>query len=242
MPIARKVSVTALYTALVTVATLAFTIYVPATRGYFNVGESAVYLAALLGGARVGAFAGGVGSMLADILLGYYMFAPATLVIKGLEGGILGILAARQPKLSAVKWRILSAIASLAVFGLVLAIGTTFYSGTSEVTVGLPWVGSLSFTVELSILFWAAVAAAVGLVVAYASLSASPESGYLALSSMLSGSVMVLGYFLYEQLVLGYVAIAEVPFNIGQVIVGVSIAVPAYASLRAASRPGNKGP
>ena len=40
---------------------------------------------------------------------------------------------------------------------------------------------------------------------------------------------MVAGYFVYEQLVLGYpmgVALAEVPFNLVQMAVGLVIAVP----------------
>jgi len=47
---------------------------------------------------------------------------------------------------------------------------------------------------------------------------------------------MVLGYYLYEEFVLGYVALAEVPFNVGQVLVGITIAIPAYNSLRALQR------
>jgi len=236
MRVARDIPVTAFYTSLVTVATVAFTIYVPATRGYFNVGESAVFLAALLGGARIGAFAGGVGSMLADLLLGYYLFAPATLVIKGFEGLLLGVLASRRPDLQEKGWRLLSIAASAVVFSLVLAIGTLFYSGSSEVTIGLPWIGSYSFVVELSLAFWAVVGGAIAIIVAYASFSARQEAGYVALAALASGSLMVAGYFLYEQLFLGYAAIAEVPFNIGQVLVGITIAIPAYASLKVISR------
>ncbi|MEN3036668.1 MAG: ECF transporter S component, partial [Candidatus Methanosuratincola petrocarbonis] len=217
MRLARDIPVTAFYTSLVTVATVAFTIYVPATRGYFNVGESAVFLAALLGGARIGAFAGGVGSMFADLILGYYLFAPATLVIKGFEGLLLGVLASRRPKLQERGWRLLSALASALVFLLVLAIGTLFYSGPSEVSIGLPWIGSYDFVVELSFAFWALVGGAIAIVVAYASFSARQEAGYTTISALVSGSVMVVGYFLYEQLFLGYAAIAEVPFNVGQV-------------------------
>ncbi|MEJ5293382.1 MAG: ECF transporter S component [Candidatus Methanosuratincola sp.] len=236
MRIARDIPVTAFYTSLVAVATVAFTIYVPATRGYFNVGESAVFLAALLGGARIGAFAGGVGSMLADLVLGYYLFAPATLVIKGLEGFLLGVLVSRRPELQKRWWRLLSIAAGVIVFSLIFAVGTFFYSGSSEVSIGLPWIGSYSFVVELSSAFWALVGGAVALLVAYASFSARQEAGYIALSALASGSVMVVGYFLYEQLFLGYAAIAEVPFNIGQVLVGITIAIPAYASLKVISR------
>ena len=46
---------------------------------------------------------------------------------------------------------------------------------------------------------------------------------------ILGGLEMVSGYFLYEVFVLGYtvpVALAEVPFNIVQLIVGLAVAVP----------------
>jgi uncharacterized membrane protein len=89
---AIQLALTALSTSLVCVATIIFSIYVPQTRGFFNFGETMVYAVALLFGPFIGSFAGGVGSMFADILLGYYQYAPATLVIKALEGGLVGFL------------------------------------------------------------------------------------------------------------------------------------------------------
>jgi hypothetical protein len=65
-----------------------------------------------------------------------------------------------------------------------------------------------------------------------AGLLSGPEVGWLILSAMASGMIMVTGYFLYEQLILGLAAVIEVPFNLGQVTVGVLLAVPAYKSLK----------
>ena len=48
-------------------------------------------------------------------------------------------------------------------------------------------------------------------------------------SVLIGGLEMVTGYFIYEQLVLGYtwsVALAEVPFNIVQMTIGLVVAVP----------------
>ncbi len=233
---ARAVPLYAFYTGLVAVATLIFTIFVPATRGYFNVGESAVYAVALLAGARAGAFAGGVGSMIADIALGYYIFAPATLLVKGAEGGLLGFLSSRQPSLSQRSWRVLSAAIAVGIALAIFAVGSTFYVGESEVTVGLPLLGQVTLLLSLSAYVWASVGIAVGaLILALAALR-GPEVGWTVLSTAASGGVMVLGYFLYEQVILGYAAVAEVPFNIGQVLVGIAIALPAYKSLRAIKR------
>jgi len=87
---AIQLALTAISTTLVCAVTIVFSIYVPQTEGFFNIGETMVYTTALIFGPFVGAFAGGVGSGLADLFLGYPHYAPATLLIKGCEGGIVG--------------------------------------------------------------------------------------------------------------------------------------------------------
>jgi uncharacterized membrane protein len=79
--------------ALTAAVTMAVRIPVPRTGGYINLGDAVVYIAALLFGPTYGLVAGGVGSSLADFLGGYGVFAPFTLIIKGLEGLLVGILA-----------------------------------------------------------------------------------------------------------------------------------------------------
>ena len=236
MPNARTIPMYAFYTALVAVSTLIFTIYVPATHGYFNMGESAIFTVALLAGGRAGAFAGGIGSMIADIALGYYFFAPATLLIKGIEGGALGVLAGKRLPLSVQAWRTISLAIGAAIALAIFFIGSTYYTGETDVSLGLPWLGYSSFTLAMPAFLWAAVGLAAGGLVIATSFASRPEAGYAALCSIAAGSLMILGYFLFEQFVLGYVAIAEVPFNIVQVLVGMAIAVPAYNSLKALKR------
>ncbi|GAB6139136.1 ECF transporter S component [Halanaerobaculum tunisiense] len=92
----KKLAINGLLIALVAVATMAIKIPVPATQGYIHPGDSMIYLAAILFGAEVGLIAGGVGSALADLLLGYPQFAIITLLVKGLEGWIIGYLAYRE--------------------------------------------------------------------------------------------------------------------------------------------------
>ncbi len=91
----RELTWTALLVAMVTVATLVIRIPVPATAGYINVGDTVIFVAALLVGPRAGLIAGGLGSALADIIGGYAHWAPWTLFIKGLEGLIAGVIAYR---------------------------------------------------------------------------------------------------------------------------------------------------
>ncbi len=92
--IAKRVALGAILAATVTLATMLH-VPLPGLRIYFNLGEGLIYIIAILLGARFGGLCGGVGAALADILLGYPLWAPLTLVIKGLEGYIVGRLAPR---------------------------------------------------------------------------------------------------------------------------------------------------
>ncbi len=88
-------------TVVVSLTTLFVRIPLP-SRGYFNFGDVAVVFSGLvLGtlGRRKGPWwamaAGGIGSALADIVGGFGMFAPITLVAKGAEGALAGLAAGR---------------------------------------------------------------------------------------------------------------------------------------------------
>lgn len=91
----RHITRLALLIALTAAATMAVRIPVPKTGGYINMGDAVIYVTALLFGRTYGAAAGGIGSALADFLGGYAAFAPFTLVIKGLEGLLVGALGSR---------------------------------------------------------------------------------------------------------------------------------------------------
>src|SRR5207253_5936047 len=64
------ITVTAVFTALVFLSTYLFQIPIPATQGYFNLGDIMIFITALTFGSRVGGFAGGIGSALSDALGG----------------------------------------------------------------------------------------------------------------------------------------------------------------------------
>jgi len=153
-----KIVLGAVFAALVCVVTVLFTLPIPATSGYFNLGESIVYIAALTFGPFVGSIAGG-GAAIADLLLAFYPFVPGTLAIKVLEGLVVGSLNGRLKQ------------------------------GTSSAT--------LRATVSI----------------------------------IIGGGIMIIGYFIYEQIVLGYpmaLALAEVPFNVVQVVIGLAVALPVF--------------
>ena len=85
-----KLTYTAMLTAMFYVATML--IRIPTMVGYTNLGDGFILLSAFLFGPFYGAVAGGIGSMLADIISGYAFYAPATLVIKGLIAVIAALL------------------------------------------------------------------------------------------------------------------------------------------------------
>ena len=88
----RQIAVIAVMSALTMVATMISINFAP-TGGYFNLGDVIVVTTALLFGPLIGGVAGGLGSALADMYLGYGVFAPFTLVVKGTEGFVVGYIA-----------------------------------------------------------------------------------------------------------------------------------------------------
>lgn len=86
----KKLVFSALFAALCCAAT-SF-IKIPTALGYMNAGDAVVLLGAFLLGPGWGALAAGLGSVLADILAGYAMYAPGTLIIKALMALAAGLL------------------------------------------------------------------------------------------------------------------------------------------------------
>jgi len=76
------------------VAALTYVIRIPTpgTSGYFNLGDIAVIFCGLFLGGRLGALAGGIGSAIADLISGAFIYMPITLVAKGLEAWLAGTL------------------------------------------------------------------------------------------------------------------------------------------------------
>ncbi len=66
------------------------------TGGYLNFGEAIIYISAILFGSTVGGLVGAIGPALADITSPYAAFAPFTLIIKGIEGFIVGKISSKD--------------------------------------------------------------------------------------------------------------------------------------------------
>ena len=143
----QKIVLAAMFASLVCVVTMIIKIPSP-LKGYLNLGDSIVLLLGWVISPLYAFFAAGIGSALADLFLGYTIYAPATFVIKG-----------------------------------VMAIAASFGYRFLRKTIG--------------------------------------EGASRIISGAVSQTVMVLGYFLYEFLLYGFLtAIANVPGSIMQGLAG----------------------
>ncbi|MEM4798641.1 MAG: ECF transporter S component [Sulfolobales archaeon] len=235
-----------IYTSLVFIATIVLQIYTPATRGYFNLGEVAIYSIASIASPVTTAIAAGIGSALADLLTGYGIFAPGTLIIKASEGFIVSVLIRSLSKMKIREARILSIIISAGVGVLIFIAGVKLWTGYVELT-SIP-VNILGFqatlltlTMDISAFIWALLGGVVALLMIYMIWSRGSENISTALSMSIGGFIMVMGYFLYEyfisnplQGIPSEAAFVEIPINLGQVLFGISLALPISSFMRKA--------
>lgn len=79
----RKLVIAALFAALACVATMSIRIPTPGTGGYIHPGDAIVILCGVVLGPAWGFLAAGIGSAMADLIGGYFIYVPITFVIKG---------------------------------------------------------------------------------------------------------------------------------------------------------------
>ena len=118
----RTMVMAAVLAALACVATMVVQIPSP-MNGFVNLGDCFVLLSGWLLGPWWGAAAGGIGSMLADLLLGYGHYAPGTLVIKGLMALVGALVFKALGKKSA------AALVSGVVSEVIMVVGYFGYAG-----------------------------------------------------------------------------------------------------------------
>ncbi len=83
-----KLVLLALTASLILLTTM---LYIPMGIGYYHLGDGFIFASASLLGPYAGLSAA-IGSILADLLSGYVIYAPATAVIKGCMGFLSGLL------------------------------------------------------------------------------------------------------------------------------------------------------
>ena len=88
----KKIVTTALFAALACVATMSIRIPTPGTGGYIHPGDAIVILSGIILGPTWGALAAGIGSCMADLIGGYFIYVPITFAVKGFIALISGII------------------------------------------------------------------------------------------------------------------------------------------------------
>lgn len=83
----NKIVFSALFAALIFIGTQF--IKIPLSIGYIHIGDTFILLAGYYIGGYYAVIASVLGSVLADVLSGYLIYAPATLIIKGLMAIII---------------------------------------------------------------------------------------------------------------------------------------------------------
>lgn len=114
----KTMALSGLMAALVCVATSFFKLPVPVTQGYIHLGDAFVLVsAAVLGPA--GIWAAAIGSMLADLLGGYFTYMLPTLIIKGLVA-LVAFIGLTGNKPFWLEWLVLLAAETVMVLGYFL--------------------------------------------------------------------------------------------------------------------------
>lgn len=121
----QKIVTSSLFAALICVATMLIKIPSP-LKGYINLGDGIVLLAAWILPLPYGLVAAGLGSALADLFSGYAVYAPATFIIKAL----MAVVAYYFYKLFAKKAKAtLSRVFSGILSELVMILGYFLFEG-----------------------------------------------------------------------------------------------------------------
>ena len=133
---------------LVTIATALIVIPFPTSTGYLNFGDTMVMVSGMLLGPLGGFIAGGFGSALADVSLGYLGFAPLTFIVKGTEGFLVGLISKRTNEFGKLGTRDL---AGLITGGIVMMLGYFFgeiyllgYEAAIAELLFLNWIQAIS--------------------------------------------------------------------------------------------------
>lgn len=88
----KKIVTAALLAAFACVATMSIRIPTPGTGGYIHPGDAVVILSGVILGPAWGFLAAGIGSAMADLMGGYFIYVPITFLIKGLIAFVSGTI------------------------------------------------------------------------------------------------------------------------------------------------------
>lgn len=116
-----KITYGGVLAAVVMLATYVIVIPIPGNTGYFNLGDGVIFgIATILG--PFAAISAAIGSGLADLVAGYSIYIPATVIIKGCMGYLAGFVMFKKPN---IRWY--SLIVLFLVCELIMVCGYFFY-------------------------------------------------------------------------------------------------------------------
>ncbi|MBR5517197.1 MAG: ECF transporter S component [Firmicutes bacterium] len=128
-----KLVLTALMLCLVLLATFSIKIPAPFTQGYVHLGDTFIFVSVLLLGKKHGAIAAGFGSAMADVLGGFAMYAPWTLIIKFAMAFVMGLFVEislkTKKKFSKVAGVPVVQIVGMVIAGVIMVAGYCFVDG-----------------------------------------------------------------------------------------------------------------
>lgn len=147
----KFIAYTAVFTALVAVITYFPSFPLPANRGFINFGDAIIFVTGILFGPFSGMIAGGIGSSIADLLLGYAIWAPFTFVIKGAEGAVVGLVYLVVSKMLKPKLKFLAYIIAMVAAGLVMIAGYFFATAIIVKSFAVAAVGIIESLIQISV-------------------------------------------------------------------------------------------
>lgn len=119
----KRLVVAALFAALACVATMSIRIPTPGTGGYIHPGDAIVILCGVVLGPVWGLLAAGIGSAMADLIGGYFIYVPITFVIKGAVAFSAGMIYQKMGKTQKGRY---TAVALGGICDIILVAGGYF--------------------------------------------------------------------------------------------------------------------
>lgn len=126
---AKQIAVDAMFVALTLVFTACINIQIPSfsgAGGLIHLGNVPLFIAAMVYGKRTGALAGALGMGLFDLLSGWAMWAPCTVITCGFMGFVVGAICKKKKTIAV---RLVAVVAALAIKLLGYFIFESFIMG-----------------------------------------------------------------------------------------------------------------
>lgn len=111
----KKMAFTGVFAAMIFVLT--YVVKVPVASGYVHFGDALIYICACFLGAPWALVAGAIGEGLADIIGGYAIYAPATIIVKALIAIPFVIASKNSEKIFSLKSALMTIPAGIITVG-----------------------------------------------------------------------------------------------------------------------------